>query len=444
LDLPVDSRPVAVLAVLFDGTLNNRDRISRNARPTIIAHIAHRLDVDGKSAVPVRYSRGPGTEGGLLTRLWDASSGVSTASRAEDACRTVFSDIRAIRDQQAHADIRVLVAGFSRGAAAARHFMNLMERNCRMEETAADPGVRFYALLFDTVATGQRGNLMLSIPSSADRVLHFVSLDERRLFFRLDLDEPANDGRVLTIPLPGVHSDVGDSYAEGVGGEVRHYVDALLYRMGLTATGAFSVPMDYSLQGSNDSRWLLEKLVGVSAAGSPTIRNRRPSYAPAIVMSGHRYVEWKNRSAALGEALPLLFYERSDILRAAFDIRRDGNTFNLVPVGVKLNPELGSLTASDLFLQPKITHCGDRLALRFVVADRSPHVFLLPSEVTSRIREHATTRVEIGVVERSSGNQLWWLVDDVALVQMKDAGGPLSTPAGARVACPTGPAMDKD
>lgn len=436
LDVPVDSRPVAILTVLSDGTRNDRAHVSRQERQTIIAHIADRLTTGGKHKGPVRYYRGAGTEGGPLTRLWDSATGVSTATRAETACQNTLEDIRAIRDQQANADIRVFVAGFSRGAASARHFMNLLERSCRMRVTAADPGIRFYALLFDTVATGQRGNLLLGIPSSADRVLHFVSLDERRIFFRPDLDEPANDGRIRSVPLPGVHSDVGDSYREGVGGEVRDYVDALLYGMGLTTTSVVTVPVDYSLQGGNDSRWLLEKVVGVPVAGTPAYRVRRPFYAPSIAMSGPRDFEWHIRWAALGEPQPLQFYEREDVLRAAFDVRRNGNSFSLVSVDVKWSPEPVAPRAADLFFQPQITRCGDRLALRFDVSRKSPHIFLLPGEVASRIRDQATTRVEIGVVARSTGNQLWWLVDDVALVPMRDAGGSISTPAGAQIACP--------
>jgi hypothetical protein len=432
----VDDRPARVLVVLFDGTRNDRERIRDRERPTIIAHIRERLEQDGRNGSVFRYTAGPGTAGTTPVRWLDSATGASSGPRAVEACRRAVEDIRAIRNLEPEADVRILVAGFSRGAASARHFLNLIERDCDSRHPARDPGVRSYALLFDTVATGQRGDLLLGIPASTDHVLHFVSLDERRIFFRPDLDAETEDGRIRTILLPGVHSDVGDSYLEGVGGEVRFYVDALLYGMGLTRTDALSVPEDFSLQGSNDSRWLFDRFMGVPAALSPKDRGRRPIHTDATAMTAERLVEWHGRHAAMGQARYLSFYGREDVHRPAFQIRRSGADFELEAIGLNVLPGPVRWSRSDMFLHPSITACGSKLVLRYTVAGGSPHIFLLPDSITKRLRSQTEARLEMGVVSRSTGDQLWWMVDDKDAGKVGMSGGQLSSPAAARVRCP--------
>lgn len=435
LTAPVDRRPPRVLVVLFDGTRNDREQVGVDERPTIIAHIRDRLSEDSQNDLTFAYTPGTGTSGNKLVRLWDSATGVSAAGRAEVACRKALEDIERIRSREADADIRVLVSGFSRGAASARHFLNLLERSCQKDNPAHDPGIRSYALLFDTVATGQRNTLLLGIPSSTDSVLHLVSMDERRMFFRPDLDEPTNDERIRTIPLPGVHSDVGDSYLEGVGGEVRQYVDALLARMGLIAARTDALPVDYSLQGGNDSRWFLEKMLLIPVAGMPRDAGRKPYSAAAATLSADRGHEWRIRYSAMGDAPPLSFSIQRFNERPAFLVQHVGSEFELQAIGLNLAPGPVRWQRSDLFQIPRLTPCGESLALRYEVYMGMPHVYVLPRRVAERIRTRSTTLLEIAVSAREAGNQMWWYLDDVYAGKVR--GGPISMRAGANIHCPS-------
>ncbi len=446
LTAPVDGRPPRVLVVLFDGTRNDREQVGDDERRTIIAHIGARLKENPKHSPAFTYTPGTGTRGNGIVRLLDSATGASAAKRAKVACEEALEEIRQIREQQADADIRVLVSGFSRGAASARHFLNLLERGCRKGDPAHDPGIRSYALLFDTVATGQRKKLLLGIPASTDSVLHLVSMDERRIFFRPDLDDPPNDLRIRTIPLPGVHSDVGDSYLEGVGGEVRQYVDALLARMGLIDARTDDLPIDYSIQGTNDSRWLLEKMLLIPVAGTSRDAGRNPYSADAAPLWGDRQFEWHVRYAEIGEAPPLGFSRSTYSDRPAFLVKRLGTTFKLEAIALNLSPwpvpGLGRWAESGVYFAPTLTPCGDTLALRYEVLGGSPHMYLLPERIADRVRTQETTLLEIGVLAREAGNKIRWFVDDIDAG--KSRGGPVSMHAGTSIQCPPAGARHRD
>lgn len=130
------------------------------------------------------------------------------------------------------------VFGFSRGAAAARHFVNevLKQRKGQLDpmfqrrKTPFGPGfawhngsVRIKVVgLFDTVAAvggirdmGNLGdahndkvNLYLP-PGCADQVLHLVARDEERRNFALNSVLPHWHREII---LPGTHSDIGGGY----------------------------------------------------------------------------------------------------------------------------------------------------------------------------------------------------------------------------------------
>lgn len=128
--------------------------------------------------------------------------------------------------------------GFSRGAAAARHFANevLKQENgalapmLKQQNIAWAPGfswendsVRLKVIgLFDTVAAvgglrdlgnvtdavNRRVNLYLP-PGAAQQVLHLVAEDEQRRNFALNSIAPAWPKEIV---LPGSHSDIGGGY----------------------------------------------------------------------------------------------------------------------------------------------------------------------------------------------------------------------------------------
>ncbi|MEM5433039.1 DUF2235 domain-containing protein [Cupriavidus oxalaticus] len=136
----------------------------------------------------------------------------------------------------------VNVFGFSRGAAGARVFVskliNHWAKGGKLAEKI-DYEVNFMGL-FDTVASvgppesfqsavnleyfdghfWAAGGGTLNIPTQVRKCVHFFSMHEQRMSFPLDSirkgpSYPADASKMLEVPYPGVHSDVGGSYAPG-------------------------------------------------------------------------------------------------------------------------------------------------------------------------------------------------------------------------------------
>ncbi|KIQ97357.1 DUF2235 domain-containing protein [Lysobacter sp. A03] len=420
---PYRGRPPVVLAYLFDGTRNDKDNAQAPERPTVIAHMLGVIKEGGRVKVGAQYYTGVGTTGSKLYRQFDAAKGFSTATRAEDACQMALTDIKRVRAEAPDADIRILVAGFSRGAASARHFMNLVERNCTAKADVADPHVHFYALLFDTVATGQRGNLLLNIPPSADHVIHFVSMDERRIAFGSDYDERSDTDRVQTVPVPGVHSDAGDSYREGVGAELTAHVDLLLAKMGLSSRTDVVVPIDYALQGGNDSLWPIDRLLGQSVARADGAKERRSFELTIPQLSLTRREEWASRRDELlaGHTEQHSGWGQTAHVTPGFRIA-GGTLWDQLPIYDVVHPVLG---AQPVYRNARIFQCGATTYLGYEVDGGATHLFELPIDVVGRLASAEKHTLEIGVVARERGTALWWIVDDKLMGKVR-AGGPIA------------------
>lgn len=151
----------------------------------------------------------------LLGRLYSAGRRMVNLALAP-----TFSDVQQILDE-AEADLtatyrrgdKIVLFGFSRGAALARKFATvLLEADER--RTVAFLGV------FDTVAA--MGGLISSdvvieqgaLHERVQRAVHVVAIDEDRVAFTPTLiDADANDAkRVTEIWFPGVHGDIGGGY----------------------------------------------------------------------------------------------------------------------------------------------------------------------------------------------------------------------------------------
>lgn len=420
---PLEGRPTKVLAFLFDGTRNDKDNVPSPDHQTVIGHMDDVLRAGGELAREPRYYKGAGTTGPSWLKAIDAAKGFSTARTARKACTEALEQIASLRSETPDADIRILVAGFSRGAASARHFMNLVERGCRAAAPPADPHVRFYAVLFDTVATGQRGNVLLGIPESADSVIHFTSLDERRIAFGLDYDASADDERVQTVPVPGVHSDVGDSYDEGVGGVFRAHVDLLLSQMGLSHSLVVNVPIDYALEGGNDSRWLVDRHLGVLPSRMERARDRRKFPIESRPLSGERLAElrWRRLHINGDGSNARMDWQQVAHVTPGFNVAVSSAGLTLTPYDVK-HPRL---RLSPQFGNGRVFRCKAADYLSFEVDGGATHLYLLPRAVSERIATGDKHQLEIGVVARKGGTQLWWIVDD-KIVGKIEAGGPIA------------------
>lgn len=405
----IDGRKVVLGAVLFDGTLNDHLNVPRDERPTVVAHIKTRLQ-DDSSAQFVHYYKGAGTQDNPIVALADAAMGFTVKDTAEHAVEDVIAAIELLLTETQDADVRLLVSGFSRGGAAARHFMHLLERRwkTRGEERSS---LRFYALIFDTVATGQENALLLQVPSSADLFYHFVSRDERRVFFKpiVDIQQDDLPNRIATIHLPGSHSDVGGSYIDGVGSEYLANIDALLMSMGLLQQRCVIVNGDARSQGKNDSRWVIERLL---LFGAPNTKeapaSRKATFVYADPGSSDISSNWTKRMHAMGFddafSIPRCTIQRG-LLTPEFMVTRN-------PQGYEINslPPI-NLPSSRIHVEDGhyfLTYTFDGIALSKIEVSEA---------VRNRIPEMQSAKLSLAVVEEpDGGHHFWWFVDDI-LVQ---------------------------
>lgn len=166
---------------------------------------------------------------GVVAKTDDAVAKLAMAIQlALRNIRQVLGDI--------HLQIKTLkfdIFGFSRGAAAARHFANriqsedvaivsaIREGLDRVEYRGAPAGKTRFIGLFDTVAaigtavnglnphSADTGSVNLGLrPGVAEKVFHLTAQHECRFNFALNSVRPAWP----ELALPGAHSDIGGSY----------------------------------------------------------------------------------------------------------------------------------------------------------------------------------------------------------------------------------------
>ncbi|WP_310597180.1 phospholipase effector Tle1 domain-containing protein [Aeromonas aquatica] len=128
------------------------------------------------------------------------------------------------------------VFGFSRGAAAARHFVNTIEQKAThplAKAMANNPDIRLkagfdwasrddvrftFVGLFDTVVSSYNSRVNVNLKSDcAQRVVHLTAQDEVRKHFPLSriIEGRAENGipaHFTELALPGAHSDIGGGY----------------------------------------------------------------------------------------------------------------------------------------------------------------------------------------------------------------------------------------
>ncbi|WP_217875493.1 T6SS phospholipase effector Tle1-like catalytic domain-containing protein [Pseudoalteromonas shioyasakiensis] len=246
---------------IFDGTWNDKD--SKKPR-TIPAKLFEQLiQLESKDArINVKYYPGVGTRTSIAGELWEGFTGSGAKERADKALHELEMQIENMKKKP-----HVYTIGFSRGAASARHFLNLVndlyskEQLFNQTENSLYSKPRLYSMLFDTVATGQSTELTLNIPASVTSVIHFVAASEERVFFPVTrINAPTDnvivDDRIVEVNLPGVHSDIGGGY-----GDTLEQLSHLLANLWLERQGIYLKKTNYDIQaylnnGKNDSRWL--------------------------------------------------------------------------------------------------------------------------------------------------------------------------------------------
>lgn len=412
------SHPVRIYKVAFDGTLNDRTRTPLGERETIVAHIAKLVQADD-------YQPGVGMMSDVVDTQ-DAMTGASCVRTAEIARNKFFSQAQEWLRENPATEIRVFVTGFSRGAATARHFINIVtqEWGTKFGELNAPPPKRprFYGLLYDTVATGQQDKLLLNLPVSVEYLVHFVAVDEpRTLLFSPTVDVDLNPlptdpeffgpgpkppKRLNTIFLPGAHSDIGASYPEGIGDLYVILTEQFLYMMGLTNTNCWDVHYNPFLKGKHDSRGTLDKLFGSPSPNAAKDINRQPitvymtplSQQENAEMAKHLKELWIANAERMAGTLTAI---RSTPM-ASVDLRRSGANIEMIGVSSEIDGASVQRT--------KVT---DQLRLTFrLKAGNAKSDLILRQKVLNRIQP-VGSRVSITYLESANSFSVAIFVDDV-------------------------------
>ena len=255
-----------IFFAIFDGTYNDRD--DKSLPLTVPAELSLLLEELSKkrSDIEVKYYNGVGTRVNWFQKLYEGITGRGSVSRAEIA----FDDLINYSDDMSDKP-NVYAIGFSRGAASARHFLNMANEYLLQNENNSDHFLglgksRSYALLFDTVATGQFNNLNLRIGENTISVLHLISKGERRVAFPVtsvitdDLDKFDRE-RIIEISLPGVHSDIGGGYGKGLETLSLNFAIDWLTVQGIALKKEEVDPRAITNMGKNDSDWFLTPFV---------------------------------------------------------------------------------------------------------------------------------------------------------------------------------------
>jgi type VI secretion system Hcp family effector len=203
------------------------------------------IPIDTGQVQAAIYVEGIGTEAGKPDSMLGLTLGVAdtgviakTDLAVKQIAGAIEETLRKLRQTISGGGMTVTscqfdIFGFSRGAAAARHFANRIQDKDRVIANAIRYGMgevnyigtpagktRFIGI-FDTVAaigTPQNGlnphtantgevNIMLR-PDVADKVFHITAQNECRFNFALNSVQPAWP----ELALPGAHSDIGGGY----------------------------------------------------------------------------------------------------------------------------------------------------------------------------------------------------------------------------------------
>ena len=239
----------------FDGTWNEEKDSGVYGLNTNVVEFARAYDgglavvakEQGKGGPSVRddfYVSGPGTRHGTLGKWFGGAMGVGGRDRIDEAKK-------AAAERFAAGDETIDVVGFSRGAALALHFTNVLAKARFRTKDGREvrPTVRFLGLWDVVAAFGipidlgplnfQRVNLgyKLGLPDNVRHCFHAIALDERRDAFRVTR---VDDG--YQVWFRGVHSDVG-------GGNENASLSNIALAWMLRKAAAVGLPVDAALAG---------------------------------------------------------------------------------------------------------------------------------------------------------------------------------------------------
>lgn len=199
--------PLGLVLFAFDGTRNGPETLSN------VWKLSQAYN-DG----PVYYHTGPGNS---MYLDWDGATGWDAPQIIENQWQSLLNALEHAGRRSERLPIDII--GYSRGAALARHFGNMINQHTRnglfSYSAASRPTVsacvdlRFMGL-FDTVAQfgiggSHNGSFDLTIAPAWEWVAHAVALHERRWLFPLTIAGDAGGYNIVEAPFIGAHADIG-------------------------------------------------------------------------------------------------------------------------------------------------------------------------------------------------------------------------------------------
>jgi len=214
----------------FDGTWNSEKDAGEYDRNTNVVRFKDLYNG------PKFFYKGVGTKHGFLGKFAGGAFGVGGHERIEDAKKDMA--------KQFAANDRVIdIVGFSRGAALAVHFANVIaDDGVRVNGVLERPQVRFLGVWDVVAAFGIPINLgfnfnrinlgyKLGLAKGVQVCYHAIALDEARQAFR-----PTRLQGACEVWFRGVHSDVG-------GGNNNHALNDITLRWMLRKAIASGLPI---------------------------------------------------------------------------------------------------------------------------------------------------------------------------------------------------------
>ena len=249
--------------------------------------------------------------GGLAADLGSNVAGMAGGLGGEERLNRAYFWLRDRCGEVPEAAMKTVdVYGFSRGAALARTFVNLVNLGLRRSQPQLN--VRFVGV-FDTVGSfGLAGNeydpgqSMYVDGTDAQRIVHLTARHEHRHNFPLTIIPGIDE------EYPGVHSDVGGSYPPSdEDGRVNHIVYIPLTDM-YNASARMEIPMDPlagEIAGGVDVEALRREAQIYAGPDQQTSTDR--AFSEARDRFFHRYVHestvirsrWWYAAGPIGEAV---------------------------------------------------------------------------------------------------------------------------------------------
>ena len=223
--MPTTRRKTRTLLFCFDGTANDPEDVDGFSEDGSISnilklHVMFGGDLNSDSAKWLQtdegnsqcsfYYSGVGTYGNRFRKFFNSAFGLPSL----DVRRIIKAGLEDFDSEYRSGD-RILIFGFSRGAAIARIFAGKIAKKGKK--------VAFLGV-FDTVAAMGKIDFDAETRPTSDVVfedctmhsniqyaVHLVALDEKRLAFQPTLFNH-DERRILEVWFPGAHSDVGGGY----------------------------------------------------------------------------------------------------------------------------------------------------------------------------------------------------------------------------------------